>query len=80
MKSEFDLLELKCTDEQENKIVSIQFLTETSGIFLANSKGDLMILNLLDGQVECVGCVMDGIEAVDWSPDQELLVIVSGLY
>jgi hypothetical protein len=79
VKSEFDLFELKCSDREENKIVSIQYLTEMNSIFLANVKGDLMILNLIDGSVECVGCVVDGIQSIDWSPDQELLVIISGL-
>ena len=73
------MLELKCSDSEENKIVSIQYLTEMNSVFLANVKGDLMILSLIDGQVECVGCVVDGIQSIDWSPDQELLVIISGL-
>lgn len=51
-----------------------------NNIFIANAKGDLMILNIFDQQVECVGCIIDGIAAVDWSPDQELLVIISGFY
>jgi hypothetical protein len=79
VKCEFDLFDLKCSDSEENKIVSIQYLTEMNSIFLANVKGDLMILNLIDGLVECVGCVVDGIQSIDWSPDQELLVIISGL-
>ncbi len=36
-----------------------------------------MILNLDDRLVEYVGCITDGISAFDWSPDQELLVVIS---
>ncbi len=71
------MVESKCSDDETNKIIAIQYLTEINSIFLANSKGDLMILNLIDGQVECVGCIVDGIAAIEWSPDQELLVLVS---
>ena len=52
MKYEIDLVELKCSnDDEENKIVCIQYLTEMSSIFLSNTKGDLMTMSLTDGEV-----------------------------
>ncbi len=44
---------------------------------MANKQGDLMVLNLDEKQIEYVGCITDGISAFDWSPDQELLVLIS---
>lgn len=74
---QLNYIESGCADESENSIVCIQYLTEMNSIFIGNSKGDLMVLNLFDREIECVGCISDGLDAVEWSPDQELVVLVS---
>jgi hypothetical protein len=74
---EFNYIDSGCGDGLDNSIVCIQYLTEMNSIFIGNSRGDLMVLNLFDREVECVGCISDGLDAVEWSPDQELVVLVS---
>ena len=39
-----------------------------------------MIYNVILLQVECVGTVDSGLQAMSWSPDNELLVLVTGVF
>ncbi|KAJ1958693.1 putative elongator complex protein 1 [Linderina pennispora] len=64
-------------------IAGMQFLMERESVFLALASGDIFVIQVsqsaeLDSeQVELVGSVDAGIAAACWSPDEELLVLVT---
>ncbi len=47
----YDLTEENVSNSTDNKLVSMQFLTESNNISLINTKGDLFLLNVLTGEV-----------------------------
>lgn len=49
--STFDLNQEKVANSLDNKLISMQFLTESNNISLINSKGDLYLLNVMDNEV-----------------------------
>jgi len=46
-----DLTKENVSNSTDNKLVSMQFLTESNNISLINTKGDLLLLNVLTGEV-----------------------------
>ena len=72
-----DLTSEGYSNTTDNRIVLLQFLTESNNISFVNSKGDIYLLNVHSKEVEGVGSLPDGLSGAEWSPDQELLVLVS---
>jgi len=65
-----------------NVIVGLQVLSENQTICVAFSNGDIYTINL-NSQIEnieneCVGSIDSGILCMSWSPDQEIVVFVTG--
>ncbi|PSN58313.1 hypothetical protein C0J52_00188 [Blattella germanica] len=50
-----------------------------SCLCLAFENGDVVTLDINSKELECVGCVESGLKTVEWSPDQEAIVMVTGL-
>jgi len=63
---------------QEHSIVSLQYLPEDNAVCIATSKGDLLLIDVGLGSIECVGSVDQGFTTAQWSPDMELLVLTTG--
>ncbi|GAB6018991.1 hypothetical protein CHUAL_000626 [Chamberlinius hualienensis] len=61
----------------EDKFVSFDFIVVEQCLFVGGSKGEVIQIRF-DGEVELVDYVESGIKALSWSPDQELVVVVSG--
>ncbi|KAM4807893.1 elongator complex protein 1 [Rhinophrynus dorsalis] len=59
-------------------LVGIQDVPDQESVCIALSDGDVILSNLNTGQLECVGSVDSGIVAMSWSPDQELVLLVTG--
>ncbi|KAK3098402.1 hypothetical protein FSP39_019180 [Pinctada imbricata] len=60
------------------RVIGISYLAEQQSVCVATASGDLLLWNVLMGQVECVGTVESGITCMSWSPDDALLVITTG--
>ncbi|OAA77798.1 iki3 [Akanthomyces lecanii RCEF 1005] len=65
-----------------DRILNIQYLSGTATICLVLEGGDIITikedqLGSGDAHIEIVGSIDDGISAARWSPDEELLVIVT---
>ncbi|OAA69460.1 iki3 [Cordyceps fumosorosea ARSEF 2679] len=65
-----------------DKILNIQYLSGTATICLVLEGGDIITvkedqLGGEDAHIEIVGSIDDGISAARWSPDEELLVVVT---
>ncbi|ATY64342.1 killer toxin sensitivity (IKI3) [Cordyceps militaris] len=65
-----------------DKILNIQYLSATATIYLVLEGGDIITVKEdqvggEDAHIEIVGSIDDGISAARWSPDEELLIIVT---
>ncbi|NWR76836.1 ELP1 protein, partial [Centropus unirufus] len=59
-------------------IVGIEDLPEQESVCVATAGGDILLCHLSTEQVECVGSVDSGLSTMSWSPDQELVLLVTG--
>ncbi|NXH41735.1 ELP1 protein, partial [Dicaeum eximium] len=59
-------------------IVGVEDLPEQESVCVATAAGDILLCNLSTKQVECVGSVDSGLSVMSWSPDQELVLLVTG--
>eukprot|EP00039_Didymoeca_costata_P016438 m.296180 g.296180 ORF g.296180 m.296180 type:complete len:1416 (-) comp16393_c6_seq55:75-4322(-) len=62
---------------EAGEVVEITYLAEDVAVVVAFSGGDLIQYQLQTQEYECVGTFDDGIAAVRWSPDEELLAILT---
>ncbi|XP_064620717.1 putative elongator complex protein 1 isoform X2 [Lineus longissimus] len=60
------------------EIVAIQHLPDQFSLCVALRSGDVLLWNVASQEVECVGSVESGLLAMSWSPDQEVVVLVTG--
>ncbi|XP_073401432.1 elongator complex protein 1 isoform X2 [Dendrobates tinctorius] len=65
-------------DDGKGQIVGIQDVPDQESVCVATATGDVILCNLNTGQLECVGSVETGIVAMSWSPDQELVLLITG--
>uniref|UniRef100_A0A8C3XV19 Elongator complex protein 1 n=1 Tax=Chelydra serpentina TaxID=8475 RepID=A0A8C3XV19_CHESE len=59
-------------------IVGIEDLPDQECVCVATAAGDVILCNLSTKQLECVGSVDSGLTTMSWSPDQELVLLVTG--
>lgn len=64
-------------DIQTSKIVQADFVTAINVLCIVTNEGDVFTVNTENQEVEVVGSVSAGLDAACWSPDQELLVLVT---
>ncbi|NWR57482.1 ELP1 protein, partial [Bucorvus abyssinicus] len=65
-------------EDGSGRIVGIEDLPEQECVCVATAAGDILLCNLSTKQVECLGSVDSGLNAVSWSPDQELVLLATG--
>ncbi|KAM4706912.1 elongator complex protein 1 [Discoglossus pictus] len=65
-------------EDGSGHIVGIQDLPDQESVCVATSTGDVILYNWSTTQLECVGSVDSGIVTMSWSPDQELVLLVTG--
>ncbi|KAK7075465.1 hypothetical protein SK128_012925 [Halocaridina rubra] len=61
-----------------SEIIGADVLTASNSICVITRDGDVITVNIDTQEVEVVGSVAAGLEAACWSPDQEILVLVTG--
>lgn len=73
-----DYVRTKLVDE----VVSITYLTFEQSVCMITASGNVLLYNCIEatGDVVCSGVVDSGIAACSWSPDQEAVVIYTGVY
>ena len=68
-------------DVKQDEIVNLHFFSDTSTAVVVLAGGDLVIVretpSPLEAKIEIVGSVDAGISAAAWSPDEEILAIVT---
>ncbi|KAG9480499.1 hypothetical protein GDO78_012127 [Eleutherodactylus coqui] len=65
-------------DDGSGHVVGIQDVPDQESVCIATATGDVILCNLTTGHLECVGTVDSGIVTMSWSPDQELVLLVTG--
>jgi elongator complex protein 1 len=65
-------------DTQIPTVIHINFNSVTECVCLAFKNGDVLTFESNSRDIQCVGCVESGLKAVQWSPDQEVIVMVTG--
>ncbi|KAM8939082.1 elongator complex protein 1 [Pelodytes ibericus] len=65
-------------EDGSGHVVGIQDVPDQESVCIATSTGDVILSNLNTVQLECVGSVDGGIVTMSWSPDQELVLLVTG--
>ncbi|KAL5004669.1 hypothetical protein ScPMuIL_018125 [Solemya velum] len=60
------------------KLVGIQYLADQQSVCIVTNTGNLLLFNVLLGQLECVGCVESGLTEMAWSPDLGLVILITG--
>ncbi|KAG6856745.1 hypothetical protein H0H87_001089 [Tephrocybe sp. NHM501043] len=61
-----------------SQIISLRVLPEARSLSVVMRNGDITMISLEDGTVDVEGTVEPWISAASWSPDESLLVIVTG--
>lgn len=64
--------------EGEGHVIGVQYLPDQGGACFTTSNGNLTMWTLDTDEFECMGSVESGLTAMQWSPDQELLVLTTG--
>lgn len=59
-------------------VIHISFNSITESVYLAFKNGDVLTFENSSKEIQCVGCVESGLKTVQWSPDQEVIVMVTG--
>lgn len=59
-------------------ITGFSYVLELEALCVALSSGVLLLVHVERREAEEVGCIDGGILALEWSPDGEVLVLVSG--
>ncbi|XP_044161324.1 elongator complex protein 1 isoform X1 [Bufo gargarizans] len=65
-------------EDGSGQVVGIQDVPDQQSVCIATATGDVILCNLNTGQLECVGSVDSGIVTMSWSPDQELVLLITG--
>ncbi|XP_007950138.1 elongator complex protein 1 [Orycteropus afer afer] len=65
-------------EDGSGRVVGVQDLLDQESVCVATASGDVLLCNLGTHQLECVGSVASGISVMSWSPDQELVLLVTG--
>ncbi|XP_073202116.1 elongator complex protein 1 isoform X4 [Lepidochelys kempii] len=65
-------------EDGSGHIVGIEDLPDQECVCVATAAGDVILCNLSTKQLECVGSVDTGLTTMSWSPDQELVLLVTG--
>lgn len=62
---------------QQEHVIALDYVQLNNSLCLATDIGEIIQYNLEQNESEVVGLINDGIETMSWSPDQELVVIVT---
>ncbi|XP_064474932.1 putative elongator complex protein 1 [Ornithodoros turicata] len=65
-------------EASDAEIVSCTYLPEFQGVCVATKIGDVLLFNIDSEEADMLGSVSGGILAMQWSPDHEVVAIISG--
>ena len=61
----------------QDSIVGMEFVADLESVCLALSSGDVLLYNTSTCELDCVGSVEVGVVCMGWSPEQDVVVLVT---
>ena len=65
--------------DDKQQIVSMHYISDENCVCITTSKGDVLLIDMQQTLLKCVGSVYDGLVTSLWRPDCELLVLKTGI-
>ena len=62
---------------EEDSVVGIEFVGDLESVCMAISSGDVLVYNTSTSELDCVGNVEVGVVCMGWSPEQDVVVLVT---
>ena len=61
----------------QDSVVGMEFIADLESVCLALSSGDVLLYNTTTCELDCVGGVEVGVVCMGWSPEQDVVVLVT---
>ena len=61
-----------------DRVIGMEYLTDSESVCLAISSGNILLLNVTTYELESVGEIEVGVVCMAWSPEQDIVVMVTG--
>ena len=61
----------------QDAVVGIEYVADLESVCLALSSGDVLLYNTSTCELDCVGGVDVGVVCMGWSPEQDVVVLVT---
>lgn len=62
----------------DDRVIGMEYLVDVECVCLALSSGNILLYNVVTSELECVGEIEVGVVCMGWSPEQDLVVVVTG--
>ncbi|XP_071449948.1 elongator complex protein 1 [Hetaerina americana] len=73
-----NLVEYYESQEKIPKLTSMDYLESSMAVCFIFINGDILFYSTVDNDLQCTGIVSTGVRAAAWSPDEEVIAIVTG--
>lgn len=61
-----------------DRVIDMEYLTDAESVCLALSGGNILLYNIATGELDSVGEIEVGVVCMGWSPEQDVVVVVTG--
>ena len=61
-----------------DRVAGIEYLSESESVCLALCGGNILLYNVATSELDSVGEIEVGVVCMGWSPDQDIVVMVTG--
>ncbi|XP_062516736.1 elongator complex protein 1-like [Corticium candelabrum] len=65
-------------DDGNDRVVGLEYVTEHDAVCVTTLSGHVLLCSQSTKQVESMGSVHSGLRCMSWSPDQEVVVFITG--
>lgn len=62
----------------DDHVIGMEYLIDAESVCLALSGGSIVMCDITTGELKCVGEIEVGVVGMAWSPEQDLVVLVTG--
>lgn len=62
----------------DDHVIGMEYLSDSESVCLALSGGNILLYSILGGELESVGEIDVGVVCMAWSPEQDVVVMVTG--
>lgn len=62
----------------DDHVIGMEYLSDSESVCLALSGGNILLYSILTSELESVGEIEVGVVCMGWSPEQDVVVVVTG--